>query len=144
MWRAERLTETLATDNGDDMWDADTTPPELLPEVFSSRKKKQMKKKPMKRRATKGTREPPRGNLTYCHGFIFICSFFRICPQQEAEANPLRQPENMLLLSPSEQKRNPVLRTQLCLRSGANRIRLAQAPGVSIMLLRRTTTISSR
>ena len=41
------------TDNGDGEWDA--TPPELLPAVFSSRKKEQMKKKQKQRRATKGT-----------------------------------------------------------------------------------------
>jgi hypothetical protein len=42
------------TDNGDGEWDA-WTPPELLPAVFSSRKKEQMKKQRQKRRATKGT-----------------------------------------------------------------------------------------
>jgi hypothetical protein len=41
------------TDNGDGEWDA-WPPPELLPAVFSSRKKEQMKKQRQKRRATKG------------------------------------------------------------------------------------------
>jgi hypothetical protein len=42
------------TDNGDGEWGA-WTPPELLPAVFSSRKKEQMKKQRQKRRAMKGT-----------------------------------------------------------------------------------------
>jgi hypothetical protein len=84
------------TDNGDGEWDA--TPPELLPAVFSSRKKEHMKKKQKKRRATKGT-----PSATRLH---------------------LRQ---LLLphLPPTRGRSEPV-------------------PSVSIMLLCRTTTISSR
>jgi hypothetical protein len=52
--KGRRQHHTPPTDNGDDVWDA--TPPELLPAVFSSRKKEEMKKKQIKRRAMKRTR----------------------------------------------------------------------------------------
>jgi hypothetical protein len=60
-------------DSGDDMWDE--TPPELLPSVFSSRKKNQMRKR------------APTGNPT-CHGRCWAWVFIRCHPQQEAGANP--------------------------------------------------------
>jgi hypothetical protein len=67
------------TDNGDDEWDA--TPPELLPAVFSSRKQEEAADE------EEAEKEASYEGNSICHGLIFIIFFFRICPQQEAEAN---------------------------------------------------------
>ena len=53
------------TDNGDGEWDA-WTPPGLLPAVFSSRKKEQVKKQRQKRRATKGTPSATASSSSSC------------------------------------------------------------------------------
>jgi hypothetical protein len=53
------------TDNGDGEWDA-WNPPELLPAMFSSRKKEQVKKQRQKRRATKGTPSATASSSSSC------------------------------------------------------------------------------
>jgi hypothetical protein len=66
------------TDNGDGEWDA--TPPEFLPAVCGLLEPEEGADE--EEAETEASYE---GNHI-CHGLISISFFFRICPQQEAEA----------------------------------------------------------